>query len=478
MQNFETVIGLEVHIQLNTNSKAFSPEQNKFDLNPNNNISSVTLALPGTLPVANVNHMHKAIKLGLAFDCHINEINFFDRKNYFYPDLPKGYQITQDAQPICKGGTITFMSQGVEKTIRIHHIHMEEDAGKSSHDQSSYSLIDYNRAGTPLLELVTEPDFRSGQEAHDFLAHLQKVVQYLDVSDGNMEEGSIRCDCNVSVRPLGSPTYGERREIKNVNSKKFAKIAIEYEAKAQIEEITAGNTIYKTTMLFDPENGTTRPMRKKETENDYRYFPEPDLPPIHISAQLLETIKNQIEWLPQTLSRELSTKYHVPSHHIEVLTESVGIGKYALSLLSQGLNPKECADLLVLKMIPLALESDTVLDELIPFEKIRQIINLIDSGKASKASIYQELIPAIIKNKNQTVEELTQNLGILTSEDQSFIDEIISKVLQDFPDKVKEYRNGKTGLLGFFIGQIKREVGNKADLKILNDKLMSILNSK
>ena len=477
MHNFETVIGLEVHIQLNTKTKAFSPEINKFELIPNKNISSVTLALPGTLPVANKVQIQKAIKLGLAFECEINKVNFFDRKNYFYPDLPKGYQITQDSQPICKGGHINFFSEGTEKIVRIHHIHMEEDAGKSSHDQSEfYSLIDYNRAGTPLLELVTEPDFRSGQEVFDFLAYLQKVVQYLDVSDGNMEEGSIRCDCNVSVRPLGSEQYGERREIKNVNSKKFAKIAIEYEAQSQINELQQGKKIYKTTMLFDPDSGKTRPMRKKETENDYRYFPEPDLPPIKITDEQINRIKSQITWLPYSLADELGNKYGVPTHHLEVLTDKIDIGNYFIKLANHGIETKELADLMVLKLIPYSLESQKSLQSLLPEEKIKEMIDLILMGKVSKAAVYQYLVPASIQNSDVGVLDLAQQLDLLKSEDQDFLDEIIHTILIDFPDKVKEYRSGKKGLIGFFVGQVKKEVGNKADPKIVNDKLLKLLN--
>lgn len=477
MQSYETVIGLEVHIQLNTKTKAFSSELNQFDLIPNQNISAVTLALPGTLPAANTVHVNKAVKLGLAFGCKINQINYFDRKNYFYPDLPKGYQITQDAQPVCKGGNITFKSGGKDVTIRIHHIHMEEDAGKSSHDQSDhYSLIDYNRAGTPLLELVTEPDFRSGQEVHDFLAYLQKVVQYLDVSDGNMEEGSIRCDCNVSVRPFGSDTYGERREIKNVNSKRFAKTAIEFESEEQVKIIQNGGTIYKTTMLFDPETGATRPMRKKETENDYRYFPEPDLPPVYISQALLEAIQKEIKWMPHTLAKELSERYNVPEQHIDLLTENLNVAEYFIQLAGKTDDTKELADLVVLKLLPMSQAAGKSLKELTTQDRIIGIISFIKSGKASKAAIYQSLVSLAIEQPEVCVTELAERLDLLKSDDQDFLDDIIIKVMNEFPDKVKEYKGGKKGLIGFFIGQVKKEAGNKADPQTLNEKLITALN--
>ena len=262
---YQTVIGLEVHIQLNTHSKAFSSDEVNFHANANTNIGPVTLALPGTLPVANSSQIEKGIKLAIAINSKINTYTYFDRKNYFYPDLPKGYQITQDKKPIAEGGKIKFKSEGKEVTIRIHHMHMEEDAGKSVHDQNdTYTLLDYNRAGTPLIELVTEPDFRSGQEVHDFLEHIQLLVKYLEISDGNMEEGSIRCDCNVSVMKNTSNVYGERCEIKNVNSKKFARQAIQFEAERQIASIENGGIIQRTTMLFDPTSGQTFPMRKRK----------------------------------------------------------------------------------------------------------------------------------------------------------------------------------------------------------------------
>ncbi len=478
MHQFETVIGLEVHIQLNTNAKAFGPEKNEFNLEPNTYISPVTLALPGTLPVANKAHLEKAVKLGLAFGCHINEYCYFDRKNYFYPDLPKGYQITQDGRPICVGGKITFPVEGGEKAIRIHHIHMEEDAGKSSHDQSDhYSLLDYNRAGTPLLELVTEPDFRSGQDVHDFIAYLQKVVQYLEVSDGNMEEGSIRCDCNVSVRPLGQEAYGERREVKNVNSKKFAKAAVEFESQAQIRMIEKGERIYKTTMLFDPENGETRPMRKKETENDYRYFPEPDLAPIKITPQQIEAIRATIDHLPDTLAKELSEEHQVPEQYLEVLTEQKSFGQQYLALSKKIGASRELSDLVVLKLLPEAKAKNISLEDVLSADTVKAVIDLINSGKAAKSAIFQSLIPALFEQSNASVIDLAADLNLIKSENQDFVDEIIAKVMSAFPDKVKEYKSGKKGLIGFFVGQVQRESGGKADPKLVNEKLAKVLNN-
>ncbi len=476
MRAYETVIGLEVHIQLNTKAKAFGPEKNEFNLSPNENISPVTLALPGTLPVGNIAHLEKAVKLGLALGCQINEYNYFDRKNYFYPDLPKGYQITQDGRPVCVGGKVTFPTGDGEKTIRIHHIHMEEDAGKSSHDQSdSYSLIDYNRAGTPLLELVTEPDFRSGQEVHDFMAYMQKVVQYLDVSDGNMEEGSIRCDCNISVRPMGQEQYGERREVKNVNSKRFAKTAVEYESAVQIKMLERGEVIHKTTMLFDPEKGETRPMRKKETENDYRYFPEPDLAPILLSPEKIAKIGETIDYLPDTLKTTLINEHQLASHHAEILTEEKSYGVDYISLSKNVENKKELADLVVLKLLPEAKEKGISITKVLTQSQITELIDLISEGKISKSAAYQNLLPELLTNQNESVAKLAASLNLLTSENQDFVDGIIDKIMADFPDKVKEYKSGKKGLIGFFVGQVVKEAGGKADPKLVNEKVSKAL---
>lgn len=474
-QAYETVIGLEVHIQLNTNSKAFSAEKNEFNLSPNEHISAVTLALPGTLPVANASQVEKAIKLGVTFGCAINEYTYFDRKNYFYPDLPKGYQITQDSQPICVGGKIDFVSEGQARSIRIHHIHMEEDAGKSTHDQSdSYSLIDYNRAGTPLVELVTEPDFRSGQEVFDFLAQLQKVVQYLEISDGNMEEGSIRCDCNVSLRPMGTETYGERREIKNVNSKRFAKMAIESEAYAQEQLLNAGEKIYKTTMLFDTEHGITRPMRKKETENDYRYFTEPDLTPLHITEYRVAQIKKSIDWLPSTISQHLEENLGVQPHHIEVITDEKSTALYFLALAAEAKDVKELADLFVLKLLPQAKVDNLDLDQVLTKAQIVNFVALLSAQKVSKSNAFQTLFPAVV-GTDKMPSAVAKELSLITEEDTDLVDKTIADVMAQNPDKVKEYRSGKKGLIGFFIGQIMKEAGNKADPKTLNAKVSKAL---
>jgi aspartyl-tRNA(Asn)/glutamyl-tRNA(Gln) amidotransferase subunit B len=475
--DFETVIGLEVHIQLNTRSKAFASDSNKFNLTPNEHISAITLGLPGTLPKANSAHIQKGLALALSMGSTINEVSYFDRKNYFYPDLPKGFQITQDKQPIASGGIFEFMSEGIMKSIRIHHMHMEEDAGKSNHELfKDYSLIEYNRAGTPLIELVTEPDFRSGQEVHDFLAEIQRLVQYLDISDGNMEEGSIRCDCNVSIRPIGQLAYGERCEVKNVNSKRFAKEAVNYEARRQTEEIRNGQTITKTTMLFDPSNGTTRPMRKKETENDYRYFPEPDLSPIRLDKSQINRVKEALDWLPWTM-RDCLQKMGVTTEDAEKIAELKVTGKYFIALQSIiKVDAKELGNLFTHKIIPESTMRSIPIDTVIDGHRLSAFIYLYLEGKVSKSGALALLWPEMMAYPDRSVKDIALSLNMIMEGNQDFLDPLIEKVLNDFPEKVKEYKSGKKGLLGFFMGQVKLTAGNNANPTVLKEKVEVLLN--
>jgi aspartyl-tRNA(Asn)/glutamyl-tRNA(Gln) amidotransferase subunit B len=474
--NYETVIGLEVHIQLNTASKAFSEDRNQFILEPNQHISAITLALPGTLPKPNIIHIEKGLALALALNSNINEVSLFDRKNYFYPDLPKGYQITQDKKPIAVGGTYTFESEGAQKSVRIHHMHMEEDAGKSNHElDEKHSLIEYNRAGTPLIELVTEPDFRSGQEVHDFLASIQQLVQYIDISDGNMEEGSIRCDCNVSVRPMGQEAYGERCEVKNVNSKRFAREAINYEAKRQINAIADGEIITKTTMLFDPTNGTTRAMRKKEGENDYRYFPEPDINPIRISEEMIKTISDKIDWLPWTMKDKLIS-LGVTSDDAQKIVESKSNATYFISMQNEtSIEAKELASLFVNKLIPYSVDKNIDLSQIITSKRLKDFVESYTTGKVNKSIAISTLLPQIIERKMDNVLDVAKSLNLIMEDNQDFLDEIIESIIKEFPDKVKEYQSGKKGLLGFFMGQVKMKAGNNSNPTILKEKIESIL---
>lgn len=473
---FETVIGLEIHIQLNTRSKAFTGDPNDFQASPNVNAGIVTLAHPGTLPVMNRTHLDKGLLLALALGCEIKRKNLFDRKNYFYPDLPKGYQITQDKSPYCRGGEVRYLSGGSIKSVRLHHIHMEEDAGKSVHDvHDLFTLLDYNRAGVPLLELVTEPEFRSGQEVSDFLAELQKTVQYLGISDANMEEGSFRCDCNVSVRPAGATTLGERCEIKNLNSRRYAKNAIEYEAGRQQQIITSGGTIKKTTMLYDPDKNITRPMRKKESENDYRYFPDPDLPPVHVYDEDIAAISSNLCQLPVDRYQLLTADYGLSPRDAEVLLEEKVFGDCFLSLANSTLPAAEIAGLIVQKIVPHIRSAKEVFPNPELWPQISAFAHLTADKRVSKSAVLQHAFPLWMADLKLDPYKIAEKLDLLKSDDQDFLDPVISEVLERFPDKVAEYRKGKKGLIGFFMGQVKMVAGGKADPATMQAKLESVL---
>ncbi|MEE9439787.1 MAG: Asp-tRNA(Asn)/Glu-tRNA(Gln) amidotransferase subunit GatB [Saprospiraceae bacterium] len=478
MENYTTVIGLEVHIQLNTSSKAFSSDPNKFGSDPNENISAITLALPGTLPVLNHTQLNSAIKLALALNSSINLESRFDRKNYFYPDLPKGYQITQENLPICVAGALNYFSEGKNKTVRIHHVHMEEDAGKSMHNlNTTLSRVDYNRAGTPLLEIVTEPDFRSAQEVHDFIAALQLLVRYLDISDGNMDEGSLRCDVNVSVMKKGSKTYGERCEVKNVNSKKFAKQAVISESARQIKILEDGGKIEMNTLLFNPKNGTTHPMRSKEGANDYRYLPDPDLPPVVITQEYISHIESQITLLPWTAVELLTTKYNLSNYDAEIIARDKKTVQYFLAIIIPDNSYPTLANLIINKILPYINEKETAIAS-ISRKNVASFVKLLDSGRVSKSNLLNTLSTILLDARLDTLDfkKLAHQYNLIESEDQDFLNDAISEVLNNNIDKIKAYKNGKTGLKGFFIGQVMRVSQGKANPQKLDKKMTEALN--
>lgn len=477
MKDYTTVIGLEVHVQLNTNSKAFCADPNIFGQEPNTNISAVSLALPGTLPVLNEDQVASSIKLAHALGSSINKENRFDRKNYFYPDLPKGYQITQDKLPICVGGEMVYTSEGQEKKVRIHHVHMEEDAGKSSHDlHDQYSMVDINRAGTPLVEIVTEPDLRSAQEVHDFIAALQQLVRYLGISDGNMEEGSLRCDVNVSVMPSDTDVYGERNEIKNVNSKKFAKTAVEYESKRQIKILEAGGTISMNTLLFDPAKGTTAPMRSKEEANDYRYFPDPDLPPVVLSDSYINECIAQVTLLPWTAKLLLKDKYNLSEYDADLISREKSTVEFIQQFDLPSKSYSTLASFIANQVFPYINEEQIVLADL-NVTNITNFITLIDGGSVSRSGALKSLTAEVLKatKTDLDIEKLAQDHNLIQSDDQDFLDTIIAEVLAQNEGKVKAYRSGKKGLLGFFMGQVMGRSKGKANPEVLNEKLMEAL---
>jgi len=465
---YETVIGLEVHVQLATQSKAFCRDDAGFGSDPNTHVSPVSLGYPGTLPRLNRQQVALAVRLGLALGCAINRRNAFDRKNYFYPDLPKGYQITQDRQPICIGGTLAIEVGGETKVVRIHHIHMEEDAGKLVHDTDArHSLVDLNRAGVPLLEIVTEPDLRSPEEVDVFMTAMRQLVRYLDVSDGNMEQGSMRCDCNVSVRCLGATKLGERCEIKNLNSMRYARRAIEFERRRQIDLLESGGRVSQQTLQFDPVNGTTSPLRDKEDAHDYRYFPEPDLLPVELDETFLTATRSAMPPLPWELkARFMSEGFGLSEYDAQLLTEDKNTAFFYSELCDYTPNKKSAANLVINKLLPWCTETGL---EIAAFPvspmALAAFIQLIDEGKVSAAIAYQRLLPALIARPELPAADLAQELQLIQTTDDSFLETLADEVLAAFPDKVADYRKGKKGLMGFFMGEMMRRSKGQAEPK-------------
>ncbi len=478
---YELVVGLEVHAQLSTLSKSFSSDSAAFGAGPNQHVSPVSLAHPGTLPRINKKMVEYAVKMGIACNCAINLHNHFARKNYFYADLPKGYQITQDHQPICIGGGVLIrLADGSSKTIAIHHIHMEDDAGKSMHDQHhADSLIDLNRAGVPLIEIVTQPDLRSSEEAGQFLTEIRKLVRYLDICDGNMEEGSLRCDANISVRLKGASKYGNRCEVKNLNSIRNVQRAIEHEFLRQISVIEAGGHIDQNTLNFNADTGETSVLRSKEMANDYRYFPEPDLTPLVLTEEYVNQLRNSLPALPNELFTRYTAQLELSDYDATVITSDRDLALYFEELIKHTGNYKSAANLLMGPVKSYLNESGISISEL-PLKPsgLASLIALIDSGKINNSSATQKLFPAMVKNSDKTAEELGAELNLFISTDKNDVDLYIQAALAKFPDKVIEYQKGKKGVLGLFMGEIMKSSKGKIDPQKTNQLLIKELEAK
>jgi len=478
---YELVVGLEVHVQLSTLSKSFSSDSAAFGGGPNEHISPISLGHPGTLPRINKKMVEYAVKMGLACNCSINLHNSFARKNYFYADLPKGYQITQDHMPVCIGGEVLVrLSDGSSKNIAIHHIHMEEDAGKSMHDQHhADSLIDLNRAGVPLIEIVTEPDMRSSEEAGQFLTEVRKLVRYLDICDGNMEEGSMRCDANISVRLKGAAAYGNRCEVKNLNSIRNVQRAIEHEFERQVNVIENGGHINQNTLNFNADTGETSVLRSKEMANDYRYFPEPDLTPLVLNQEYLHKIRLEMPVLPNELYDKYTAQLGLSTYDAGVITADREFALYFEELIKNTGNYKAAANWL---MGPVKSHLNEVGKSMCDFELkpaiLAGLIKLVDSGKINNTSAAQKLFPALLKNSNKNAEELAIELNLLIIADNNDVSLFIQNAIAKFPDKVKEYQNGKKGVLGLFMGEIMKSSKGKIDPQKTNLLLIKELESK
>lgn len=485
---YEAVIGLETHCQLSTQTKIFSSSSTLFGATPNTNIDPICMGLPGVLPVLNEKVLEYAVKAGLALNCQIAPYSKFDRKQYFYPDLPKNYQISQYDLPIAEHGWLEIELVDADgnpsrKRIGITRLHMEEDAGKLVHagsdrlSGSTYSLVDYNRAGVPLVEIVSEPDMRSGQEAAEYAQEIRRILRYLGVSDGNMQEGSLRCDVNISVRPVGQQEFGTKVEIKNMNSFNAISRAIDYEIERQIAAIESGERIIQETRLWEEGSQRTISMRTKEGSSDYRYFPEPDLAPIEVSPQQLEKWKSQLSELPAQKRHRYENELKLSAYDARVLTDERSIAEYFEAVLASGASPKQAVNWIMgdisaylnnkkLSITEIALKPST----------LAELIALIEDGTIS-GKIAKDILPELL-SEGGSAKELVERKGLIQISDTGALEAIIEQVIQANPKELEQYRNGKTKLLGFFVGKVIKETGGRADPKLTNQLLAQKLNNQ
>ena len=474
---YEVVIGLEIHAQLLTKTKAYSSDENIYGATPNTKTSVITLGHPGTLPKANKKVIEYAVKLGIAVGAKIRERNQYARKNYFYPDLPKGYQITQDKTPICYGGIIEIKDDnGNNKEIQITRIHMEEDAGKSIHDLDPFNtLIDLNRAGVPLVEIVSEPEIRSANEAYNYINQVRKLVRYLEICDGNMEEGSLRCDANISVRIKGAKEFGTKVEVKNMNSTRNVKRAIEFELKRQIELIENGEKVRHETRSFNAADSSTISMRHKEEANDYRYFPEPDLQPVIVTEDYIEKVKATLPPLPKELFQKFTKDFGLSEYDANILVEEKGIALYFNTLCSYTKNYKAAANFVNGSVKSYLNETATdIADFTISPEQLAGLIALVDTGKVSNTVATSKVFLAMLESDWSAEEIATKNNWIQES-DSDALSEFIQQAIAKYPEKVEEYKKGKKGLIGLFMGEVMKLSKGKADPKLCNQMLRELL---
>ena len=468
---YTAVIGLEVHAQLLTKSKIYNTDSTAYGSLPNTNVSVITLAHPGTLPRLNKRVVEYAIKMGLACHSDISRFNIFDRKNYFYPDLPKGYQITQDRTPICLGGYVDIDTKEGPRRISLHRIHIEEDAGKSMHlAAENDTLVDFNRAGVPLIEIVSQPEIETSEEAYAYLTEIRKLVRYLDICDGNMEEGSLRCDANVSVMLNGAKEFGKKVEVKNMNSIRNVQRAIDHEIERQIEEIEKGNVIFSETRTFDASTGLTYGMRTKEELNDYRYFPDPDLSPLIVSDAWLDEIKKSMPALPRELYTKYVEEFKLPEYDAHVLTDTKDVAMYFEAVCKLTKNYKAASNWVMGPVKSYLNELDLSADEFLIAPKVLvELMNLVETGKISFSVASQRVFPELLKSPNKSALEVAQQLNVIQESSHDAIIPIIDEVLKEFPLKVEEYKNGKKGIVGMFMGEVMKRSKGKADPKVANE---------
>ena len=474
---YEAVIGLEVHAQLLTKTKAYSSDENIYGATPNTKTSVISLGHPGTLPKSNSKVIEYAVKLGIAVGSKIRERNEYARKNYFYADLPKGYQITQDKTPICNGGVISIKdAEGNKKDINIIRIHMEEDAGKSIHDLDPFNtLIDLNRAGVPLVEIVSQPDIRTSDEAYQYINEVRKLVRYLDICDGNMEEGSLRCDANVSVMLKGATEFGTKVEVKNMNSSRNVKRAIEFEVERQVEILEKGGKVSHETRSFNAANNTTISMRHKEDANDYRYFPEPDLQPVIVTEKYINEIKQTLPPLPNTLFIKFTKEFGLSEYDATILVDEKGIALYYNELCNFTKNYKSAANF-VNGSIKSYLNENAldISDFSISPARMASLITIVDDGKVSNTVATSKVFFEMLKTDDDAEKIATDNNWIQESNSDA-LGEYIAQAIAKYPEKVTEYKSGKKGLIGLFMGEVMQLSKGQADPKLANQLLRTEL---
>ena len=474
---YEVVIGLEVHAQLLTKTKAYSSDENIYGEAPNTKTSAISLGHPGTLPKSNEKVIEYAVKMGIAVGADIRERNEYARKNYFYADLPKGYQITQDTTPICNGGTIQIKdADGNPKKIKITRIHMEEDAGKSIHDLDPFhTLIDLNRAGVPLIEVVSEPDVRSSDEAYQYINEVRKLVRYLDICDGNMEEGSLRCDANISVMLKGASKFGTKVEVKNMNSTRNVKRAIEFEIDRQIALVEEGKEVSHETRSFNAANNSTISMRHKEEANDYRYFPEPDLQAVIITKEYIKEVKNSLPPLPSELFQRFTTEFGLSDYDANILTDEKGIALYYNELCGSTKNYKSAANFVNGSVKSYLNEKATSISEFsIHPKRLASLISIVDQGKISNTVATSKVFPAMLVCNDTADKIATDNNWTQESDSDALVD-YIKLAIAKYPEKAKDYKGGKKGLIGLFMGEVMKLSKGQADPKLANQLLRTQL---
>lgn len=469
--DWEVVIGLEIHAQVKSNAKLFSGSATDFGAEPNSQVSLIDAAMPGMLPVVNFYCVEQAIKTGLAINAQINTRSVFDRKNYFYADLPQGYQITQFSDPIVGEGEIKIKMPYGDRVIGVERIHLEQDAGKSIHDQSpSESFIDLNRSGVALMELVTKPDLRSAEEAGEFVKKLRQIVRYVDSCDGDMEKGSMRCDANISVRRAGTTELGTRNEIKNLNSVKFIIQAINYEVERQIELIESGGVVEQATRLFDTVSGITKVMRSKEDAHDYRYFPDPDLYPLHVEQSFIDELKSKLPELPDAKKDRYMGDYGLSEYDAEVLSSDRFVAEYYEQVADKSSNPKLAANWVSAELFGRLNKSNTsITDSPVSTDNIAKLVKLISDNVIS-GKIAKDVLDIMFESGGDP-EQIIEEKGLKQVTDVGAIEKIVDDVIAANEDKVAEYRSGKDKLFGFFVGQVMKLSKGKANPQIANDLL-------